>query len=160
MPSLPGKVKVLLILGENSWKKKLKFSRWALFHMKTTVGFKYFVSYCSTRHWTRLSSGFSIKSNHLLSVIAVDICNLISYHLLHHYSLKNLFWKCLPNSQEKRLCWSLFSSVADLQLRANVSALVHNQSLIMNILLAYLVRSCVCYAMVIVNAIPNRQFGG
>ena len=42
MPSLPAEMKVLLTLE----KQELNFSRCALFHMKTSVSLKYFVSYC------------------------------------------------------------------------------------------------------------------
>ena len=47
MPSLPAKMKILLILEEMKCleKQKLMISNCALFHMKTRVSLKYFVSY-------------------------------------------------------------------------------------------------------------------
>ena len=47
MSSLPAEMKVLLILAKTLEKQKLKFYCSALFHMKTRVGLKYFVSDCS-----------------------------------------------------------------------------------------------------------------
>ena len=47
MSSPPVKMKVLLILAENSWKTEMKLSaRSALFHMETRVSLRHFVSYC------------------------------------------------------------------------------------------------------------------
>ena len=46
MKMKPAKMKALLILAENLKKWKLNFFRFALFHMKTRVSLKYFVSYC------------------------------------------------------------------------------------------------------------------
>ena len=43
IPSLPVKIENLLILVKTLEKKKLNFSRSALFHMKTRVSLKYFV---------------------------------------------------------------------------------------------------------------------
>ena len=48
MKMKPAKMKALLILAENLKKWKLNFFRFALFHMKTRVSLKYFVSYCGT----------------------------------------------------------------------------------------------------------------
>ena len=39
-------MKVLLVLAESSWKTEINFSSCVLFHMKTRVSLKYFVSYC------------------------------------------------------------------------------------------------------------------
>ena len=46
MPSLPVKIKILLVLAKKSQKKQLNFSRGALFHMKTGASLKYFVTDC------------------------------------------------------------------------------------------------------------------
>ena len=40
-------MKVLSILAKNSWKRRLNFSRSALFHMETRVSLKYFANGCS-----------------------------------------------------------------------------------------------------------------
>ena len=51
MPSLPPKIKTLLILAKNCWKIEIiKFPRNALFHMKTRVFLKYFVHGCRHFH--------------------------------------------------------------------------------------------------------------
>ena len=42
--SLPAKMEILLILAKISRKIEIKFSRSALFHMKTRVSLKYFVN--------------------------------------------------------------------------------------------------------------------
>ena len=44
MPSLLAKMKVLLIIEESS--SKIEVKRCALFHIKTRVSLRYFVSYC------------------------------------------------------------------------------------------------------------------
>ena len=44
-------MKILLILAENSWKTEIKFSRSALFHMKTKVSLKNFVKLVSKILW-------------------------------------------------------------------------------------------------------------
>ena len=46
VPSLPAKMKILLILAKTSQKQQLNVSRSALFHMKNRVSLKYFVSDC------------------------------------------------------------------------------------------------------------------
>ena len=46
MPSLPVKMKILLILAKTLEKHKLNFSRSAQFHMKTRVSLKYFMNNC------------------------------------------------------------------------------------------------------------------
>ena len=46
VPSLSAKMKVLLTLAKTSSKQKLKFSRIALFRIKTRVNVKYFVNDC------------------------------------------------------------------------------------------------------------------
>ena len=46
MPSLPPKIKILLMLAKNSWKIEIKTSPISLFHMKTRVCLKYFVNDC------------------------------------------------------------------------------------------------------------------
>ena len=46
MPSLPAKMKILLIIAKNLKKQTLNFSRSALFRMKTRVSLKYFVNDC------------------------------------------------------------------------------------------------------------------
>ena len=43
MPSLPAKMKILLILAKALEKQKLNFACSALFHIKTRVNLKYFV---------------------------------------------------------------------------------------------------------------------
>ena len=45
VPRLPAKMKVLLKIAKKCKKKKLNFSCCVLFHMKTRVTLKYFVSY-------------------------------------------------------------------------------------------------------------------
>ena len=51
MSSLLAKMNGLLILEQNSWKIEIKL--FPLFHMKTRVSFRYFVSYCRYKndHW-------------------------------------------------------------------------------------------------------------
>ena len=46
VPSLSVKGKFLLILAKNLQKQKLNLYRFALYHFKTRVSDKYFVSYC------------------------------------------------------------------------------------------------------------------
>ena len=52
-------MKVLLKLAETPEKQKLNFSCCALFHMKTRVSLKYFVSYCL---WKRLVDSSSLQT--------------------------------------------------------------------------------------------------
>ena len=51
MLSLSVKMKVLLILAETIKKQKLNFSRYVLFHIKTRVSLKYFMSYRLWKHF-------------------------------------------------------------------------------------------------------------
>ena len=46
MPSLPAKMKILLLLAKAIEKQKLNSSRSGLFHMKTRVSLKYLVNDC------------------------------------------------------------------------------------------------------------------
>ena len=46
LPPSQKKKKILLILAKTAEKKKLNFSRSALFHIKTRVSLKYFVNGC------------------------------------------------------------------------------------------------------------------
>ena len=46
MLGLPTKMKILLILARDSGKTEVKLSHSAVFRMKTTVSFEYFVNDC------------------------------------------------------------------------------------------------------------------
>ena len=58
-------MKVSLILAETLKKQELNFSRYALFHMKNRVTFKYFVSYCLWKHF--LDSNLPQTTSNLIS---------------------------------------------------------------------------------------------
>ena len=62
MPSPPAKMKLLLILEESSWKQKLNFSLCTLFHTKTRVSPKYFVSSCRLIRISRIQCWCSFYS--------------------------------------------------------------------------------------------------
>ena len=49
VPSLPVKMKILLIIAKNSWKTKNNFSHNALFHTKTRVSLRQLVNDCRSR---------------------------------------------------------------------------------------------------------------
>ena len=72
------KMKILLILAENSWQSEMKVFPSELFDMETRVSLRYFVSYCLCKH--------SFDSN-LLQTSS----NLISLTILVTLKLSALF---------------------------------------------------------------------
>ena len=72
MPSLPAKMKILLLLAKTLEKQKLNFSRSALFHMETGVSLKYFVSGCS-KNLTKLLKVKNCKQQ--IQPIKTEKCN-------------------------------------------------------------------------------------
>ena len=72
MPSLPAKVKILLILAKTLEKQKIKFSRSALFYIKTKASLKYFVNDCCSRKKKSIwlhEMGKQIKRSLLVTVL-------------------------------------------------------------------------------------------
>ena len=65
MPSLPVKMKILLKLVKNSWKTEYRLFHFALFHMKTRVSLKYFVTDCRKTASDKLllDKAFNIAKN-------------------------------------------------------------------------------------------------